>query len=57
MGRKTYTYILTAPDSQSKKEWFEILKELKKQAQIKAIAPKKIVIPEQFNGTTSVKKR
>lgn len=58
VGRKTYTYILTAPDPQSKKEWFETLKELKKQAQIKAIAPKKIIIPESFAASpTTGKKR
>ena len=58
MGRKTYTYILTAPDAASKKEWFDLMKDLKKQAQIKAIAPKKIIIPEQFTAQpTGVKKR
>lgn len=56
VGRKTYTYILTAADERSKKEWFESLKALKKEAQIKAIAPKKIIIPEQFTQSTGKKR-
>lgn len=56
-GRKTYTYILTASDAMAKKEWFELLKALKKEAQIKAIAPKKLAIPETFTQQPTLKRR